>query len=174
MPIRQVSLEVFQAEGPVVRVHREDLRPVREGAARSPRRRSRICAHPGPQDPTQEMINVLARDTIVRPHIHPGRVESFHVVEGLLTVVLFEDDGRVMDTVPMGEFRSGRSFFYRMTRPLYHTTLPESDFVALHEVTQGPFTREGTVFAGWSPAEGPDGALRDWLLELRRRVGALA
>ena len=61
MIIRQMSPEVFQADGPIVRVTREDIRALKACAARSPRRRARICAHPGPDDATHEMLIVLAR-----------------------------------------------------------------------------------------------------------------
>ena len=148
MEIRTLSTEVHQAEGPVVYTTRTDIEFLKEQAAKSPRGRSRICAHPGPDDRTHEMLVVLRRDNYIHPHLHPGKVESFHVIEGLITVVLFNEDGTILEVVPMGDFTSGRPFYYRQSRPLFHTQIPESDFVVFQEVTQGPFTRD-TVLAPW-------------------------
>ncbi len=172
MNLREVSTEVLQAEGPVVRLTRDDIHDLKSRAARSPHARARICAHPGPDDPTQEMLIVLARANDIRVHKHPGKVESFHVMEGLLSVVLFSEDGSVLETVAMGDYASGRAFYYRQTVPLYHAILPESDYVAFQEVPQGPFSREGTVYPTWCPAGGAE--LHTWLSELKRRVGAEA
>jgi cupin fold WbuC family metalloprotein len=168
LELRSLSLEVHQAEGPVVWSSRADIEFLKKQAAESPRGRSRICTHPGPDDQTHEMLVVLRRDNYIHPHLHPGKVESFHVIEGKLTVFLFNEDGSILETVPMGDLASGRPFYYRQTRPLYHTQIPETDFVVFQEVTQGPFTRD-TVLASWALAEGPDGKLRAYLEDLLRR-----
>lgn len=169
MEIRTVSPEVYQAEGPVVWASRANVEFLKQRAAESARGRARLCAHPGPDDRTQEMLIALTRDNYIHPHIHPGKVESFHLVEGRMTVVLFNEDGSVLEVVPMGDVASGRPFYYRMTVPLYHTQIPETDFVVFQEVTQGPFTRD-VVLAPWAPAEGPDGKLRAYIEDLLARV----
>ncbi len=168
MKLHEVSLEVVQAEGPIVQLKRQDIEDLKARAKASTRRRSRICAHPGPQDSTHEMLVALARDTFIRPHVHPTKVESFHVMEGRMRVVLFEDDGRIMEVVRMGDFASGAAFYYRQTRPIYHTLLPDTDFCVFQEVTQGPFTTDGTTHAAWAP-EDPS-ALHDWIMDLRDRT----
>lgn len=170
MKIREINPEVFQADGPIVSVTREHMHFLKARALKNPRGRARLCAHPGPDDATHEMLIALARRNYIRPHIHPGKVESFHIMEGIMTVVLFEDDGKILEVVPMGDYASGRTFYYRQQKPIYHTNLPESDFAIFLEVTQGPFSREGTVQAPWSPSE--EGELKVYLDHLRKRVGA--
>lgn len=169
MEIQSLSLEVHQAKGPVVWTKRADIEFLKQQAAQSARGRSRICAHPGPDDRTHEMLVALRRDNYIHPHLHPGKVESFHVIEGLITVVIFEEDGRVSEVIPMGDFASGRPFYYRQTKPVFHTQIPESDFVVFQEVTQGPMTRD-TVLAPWAPPEGPDGKLQAYIEALMKRV----
>jgi cupin fold WbuC family metalloprotein len=161
--IRTVTPEVYQAEGPVVWANKENVEFLKEKASESTQGRARLCAHPGPDDPTQEMLIALTRENYIHPHVHPGKVESFNLVEGLMTVFLFDEDGNVIETVPMGDMASGRSFYYRQTEPLYHTQIPESDIVVFQEVTQGPFTREMTL-AEWAPSD--DDGLREYLLNL--------
>lgn len=169
MKIRAVSPEVYQAEGPVVWANKENVEFLKERATESPRGRARLCAHPGPEDQTQEMLIALTRQNYIHPHIHPNKVESFHLVEGLMTVVLFNPDGRIIETVPMGDVASGRPFYYRMTVPLYHTQIPETDLVVFQEVTQGPFTRD-VVLADWAPSDGPDGKLKAYIEDLLEQV----
>jgi cupin fold WbuC family metalloprotein len=167
--IRTVNPEVYQAEGRVVWASGENVRFLKERAAENPRGRARLCAHPGPEDLTHEMLVCLRADNWIRPHYHVGMVESFHCVEGEMLVLLFNDDGTVLETVPMGDARSGRAFYYRQTKPTYHTLIVLSDFVVFQEVTQGPWKRENTVLAPWAPAEGTDGKLRGYIADLRAR-----
>ena len=168
MNIRTISPEVYQAEGPVVRASAEQVRFLKERAASNPRGRARLCAHPGPEDPTHEMLVVLRADNWIRPHYHTRMVESFHCIEGEMLVLLFREDGSVLETIRMGDQRSGRDFYYRQTVPLYHTLIVLTDFVVFQEVTQGPFRRENTILAPWAPAEGTD-ELRGYIQDLRAR-----
>lgn len=170
MHIREVNPEVYQADGPVIGVTREQMNFIKDRAAENPRGRARLCSHLGPDDATHEMLICLGRQNDIHPHVHPGKVESFHIMEGLMTVVLFEDDGNILDVVPMGDYASGKAFYYRQQRPIYHTLLPQTDYVSFQEVTQGPFSRDNTVLAPWCPADEP--GLHAFLDELRERVGA--
>lgn len=170
MEIKTLNPEVYQAEGQVVWATRENIEFLKQRAAENPRGRARLCTHPDGEDPIHEMLVVLTRENYLHPHIHPGNIESFHLIEGLMTVVLFREDGSVLESVPMGDLKSGRAFYYRMTIPLFHTLLQESDFVVFKEATRGPFRRGTTVLAPWAPGEGPDGKLRAYLDELRKGV----
>lgn len=151
--VRVVTDDVLVAGG-VVKVTAADLADVARRGVRSPRKRARLCAHPRTTDPLHEMLICLAAGTYVRPHRHRGKSESFHVVEGELDVVLFGDDGSVGEVVPMGPYHSGRTFFYRLTEPRFHTVLVNTPFALIHETTNGPFDPAATEFAPWAPAEG--------------------
>jgi cupin fold WbuC family metalloprotein len=156
--VRALSNEVLVAAGGVVRLAAADLAPIVERATRSPRRRARLCAHPGPADPLHEMLICLARDTYVRPHRHAGKSESFHVIDGELDVVLFHDDGAIREVIRLGPYASGRAFFYRLMEPCFHTVLVNTPHALFHETTNGPFDPAETEFAPWAPAEGDRGA----------------
>jgi cupin fold WbuC family metalloprotein len=168
--IRTVNPEVYQAEGQVVWATRDNIEFLKKRASENPRGRARLCAHPGPADSTHEMLVALTRNNCLRPHIHPGKVESFHCIEGEMVVVLFNEDGSLLEAVPMGDLQSGKAFYYRHTIPTYHTFIAQTDLVVFQEVTQGPFQRDGTVLAPWAPAEGPDGKLQAYMAELSSRV----
>jgi cupin fold WbuC family metalloprotein len=153
MRFRQLNDEVLVPDTSLVTVSRADIEELKTRAARSPRRRSRICAHRGDEDKLHEMLIVLARDSYIRPHKHLNRSESFHLIEGTVDVVFFDDDGRVTDVVALGDYASGRQIYYRNDQPRYHTLLIKSEFLVIHETTNGPFRPAETVFASWSPEE---------------------
>jgi cupin fold WbuC family metalloprotein len=176
MQVRGITDEVYIADEPIVKVTRRDVEWLKGLAAGTRRRRVRLCAHRSTRDGLHEMVIVLNGATYVRPHRHRGKSESFHVIEGTLTVLLFDDDGRVLETIPMGEYGSGRPFFYRLAGPVYHTILIESASAVIHETTNGPFDRGQTEFAPWAPAEEDEDAARHYQRELgstlRTEIGA--
>lgn len=148
---REHNAEVLYAEDRVVKVDRQDIASLVERATGNSRKRIRLCAHKDTDDRLHEMLIVHARDCYVRPHKHLAKSEAFHMIEGNMDVVLLDDAGKVMEVVPMGDYQSGRKFYYRLAEPLYHTLLIRSEWVVFHEITNGPFKREDTIFAPWSP-----------------------
>ena len=172
MDFTKVSDEVLYSPGAITRVNRDDIGRLKKMAARNPRRRIRLCAHPDTADPLHEMLIVHMKDAYVPPHRHPGKSESFHIVEGTLTVVVFNDEGGATDTIEMGAPGSGRAFYYRLSEARYHTVIVNSEIAVFHEVTNGPFRRDDMVFAPWAPGEddAPEAQLR-YTQELRRKIG---
>lgn len=130
-----------------------DIDQITEIAKKSDRRRARICAHRNKTDSLHNMFIALCNDTYVRPHKHINKPETFHVVEGHMKIVIFEDHGTVKDVIKLGDYLSKTEFFYRLNGDEYHTVIPLSDFVVFHESTTGPFRRENTLYAKWSPEE---------------------
>jgi cupin fold WbuC family metalloprotein len=124
-------------------------------------KRARFCLHHDPEDRLHEMVIVFHRDTIIRPHRHTRKSESFHLIFGALDVILFDNDGRPTRAVRMGEFGSGRSQVYRLNGPVWHSVIVHSEYAAIHEVTDGPFRAEDGEYAPWAPTE--DRALRAFL-----------
>lgn len=107
--------------------------------------------HADPSAALHEMLIVHHRDVYVRPHLHRGKGESFHVIEGEATVVLFDDRGAVEARISIGAAGSGRFFFYRIPEGVAHTFLIESEWLVFHETTSGPFDPSKTEFMPWAP-----------------------
>ena len=149
---RQESSEVLYPVEDVVSCGEVDWSQLKDLARDNPRQRIRLCMHRNPEDSLQEMLIVHTKDTYVRPHKHEGRVESFSVLEGLVDVILFEENGAVQQVIRMGPPSSGERYFLRMNRPVYHSLVIHSDFLIFHEATTGPFAREQTVFPAWAGA----------------------
>lgn len=168
--MKQIADGVFYAHQPVVRVTSGDLAVIRSAAEASPRKRARLCVHPDPQQLLHEMVIVLVAGGYVRPHRHLGRAESFHMMEGQADVVLFDDEGRIIEVIPMGPLDAGRVPFCRINCSRFHSVVVRGAYCTVHETTTGPFIPETTEFASWSPAESHP-QVDDFLAVLLRDVG---
>ena len=168
MRYRKVSPEVFYNLTPSVGVSRQYVSFLKEAALETGRRRSRLCTHGAPEGPLHEMFIVHERDTYVRPHKHLAKSESLHIIEGSADLILFEEDGRITRVVPMGDYRSGRPFYYRIAPSCYHSLVIRSELLVFHETTTGPFRREAMAFAPWAPDESDAAELAAYLDRLNR------
>lgn len=170
MKYLEKSPEVFVADEDIVKVSRADIEFLKERAPATPHRRTRFCAHQNGNDSIHEMLIVLLRGTYIRPHKHVAKVESFHIIEGAVDVVIFDESGNVVEVVRMGDYASGKKFYYRLAQPAYHTLVLRSEMLVLHETTNGPFRREETIFAPWSPVETDTVAAQAFMKKLAESV----
>lgn len=145
--------EVLFANEIIVKVDVQDIELLKEKAKHNQRKRIRLCTHKDVEDKLHEMLIVHTKETYVRPHKHLNKSESFHIIEGLVDVVIFDENGNVTEVIQMGDYASGRRFYYRISDAYYHTLLIRSDVLVFHETTNGPFRRSETVFAPWAPEE---------------------
>ncbi len=166
---KRESAEVLYASDDVVTVSREQVGELVDASRTAPRERIRLCTHRATTDTIHEMLIVHKAGMYVRPHKHIGKAESFHVIEGRVDVVLFNEAGAVSDVISMGEYASGLPFYYRIDQPIYHTLLIRSEVLVFHETTSGPFVREQTVFAPWSPDADP-AAVAEYIADVERRA----
>ena len=133
------SLEVCKTRGGVLSVTNDDLRQLKERAKASKLHRSRICCHASNEDLVHEMIIAMTKDVLIQPHRHLNKEESFHVLEGDLTIVLFDESGSITKSIDLGEYHLGKNCFYRLPKNIFHTVVVHSDIAIIHEVTNGPF-----------------------------------
>ena len=173
LKLARVNDDVYIATEPIVRFDQWAVNFVREQALRSPLGRARICAHRGHEDPVHEMLIGISDASYVRPHRHEGKSESFHLVDGEVDVVILSDAGAIEDVITLGK---QASFYYRLDTPRYHTLLLDSPVLIIHETTKGPFDRQHTRWAPFSPVEQTTPAARReaaaYLGQLRREVSA--
>jgi len=173
MALVQKSPEVFLAEGPISEVGDNEINTLKAAVKASAKKRARINAHPDGDDALHEMIIAIDHTSYIRPHKHPGKSEAFHIVEGEVDIVVFRDDGEIHQIVPLGAPGSGRAFYYRMSKPFFHTLVIRSDTLIVHEITNGPFRPEGTIFADFAPEDSETGKAEAYQADLLRRVAAL-
>jgi cupin fold WbuC family metalloprotein len=166
--LRKINDEVFIAQTHIVRLGAQQVDFLKRQAASNQRRRARICAHRANEDRLHEMLIAIAADSYIHPHKHLSKVESFHIVEGSVDVVVFDDAGAIVEVLELGDISTGRSFYYRLSDSLYHTLLIHGDVLVVHEVTNGPFLREQTILAPFAPAESQRDEARAYMAGVAR------
>ena len=170
MRVRRFNDEVLFTEDPIVTLGPEEMQVLKERARENPRQRIRLCAHRDTSDRLHEMFIVHGKDAYVRPHKHLNKIESAHVIEGLVDLIIFDADGGIAEVMSMGDYASGRAFYHRIDEPSFHTLLIRSEVLVFHEVTNGPFQEADNVLAPWSPDESDSEAVNDYLHLLNRSV----
>jgi cupin fold WbuC family metalloprotein len=153
MNFKEFNKEVLYVTEEIAQISASDIEWLKRKALANDRRRIRLCFHKNVDDAIHEMLIVHTKDTYVRPHKHLNKSESFYVIEGSADMVIFDEEGGVTQAIPLGEYSSGRKFYYRMASAFYHTLVIHSDFLVFLETTKGPFVRSDTVFASWAPQE---------------------
>ncbi|MBI3317671.1 MAG: WbuC family cupin fold metalloprotein [Candidatus Omnitrophica bacterium] len=168
--MRKVSDEVFYLEDRAALVGRQEVEFLKGKVGANGRRRIRFCAHQSPEDPVHEMFVTLTKESYIRPHKHLSKSESFHIIEGSVDLVIFDEAGDVVKVIPLADRPSGGSFYFRFTESSYHTLHITSDFLVFHETTSGPFKPSDTLFAPWSPEEPDRPAVGRFMNALAGRV----
>lgn len=170
MQFKEVNPEVFIADSAIVSVSDEDIAFIKKQAVANDRKRARICAHRDSSDTLHEMIIAIADSSYICPHKHNGKSESFHIIEGEVDVVIFDEDGAVVDVIELGPLGSGKNSFYRLSEALFHTVLVKSDVLVMHETTNGPFIANQTEMAPFAPVEADVDAAREYTKTLTDQV----
>ena len=152
IPIVKESNEVLYSKESITKITSLDLFELKQMAKLNPRKRIRICLHNGVSDTIHEMIIYHPKGTYVPPHKHKDKEESFHLISGEIDCVIFNNEGKISNTFPMGDYSSGRNFYYRIPADTFHTQLFKKD-TFFHEVSEGPFNRDETIIASWAPDE---------------------
>lgn len=122
-------------------------------ALESPLRRSRLCLHRSDDDLLHEMIIVLTRDCLFRPHRHVAKSESYHMIEGRMVFIMFSDDGTPLRAEVLTPPGQGGCVCMRISDPVYHAVVPLDDLVVYHETTNGPFKPGSAILAEWAPEQ---------------------
>jgi cupin fold WbuC family metalloprotein len=170
MRAKKFSEEVLYTEDDLCAVDSDSIDFLKEQALGTTRERMRICAHKDVSDTLHEMIIVHHKGAFVRPHKHLGKIESCHIIEGEVDLIVYDDEGEVTDVVRMGDYASGKTFYHRMSEPRFHTLLIHSDVLVFHEITNGPFEQSATEFPTWAPAENDLDGVRRFMEGLARLV----
>lgn len=167
---KQQNAEVFYCKTKTAVVNQSDVEHFKALASHNQRKRVRLCTHFSHDELLHEMLIVHERSAYVRPHKHPGKSESVHIIEGLVDVVQFDDEGHIESVISMGDYASGKTFYYRLAIPTFHTLIIRSEVLVFHETTNGPFDRNDTVFAPWAPDDVDVKSVFDFMSDLEKRL----
>lgn len=170
--VEKISEEVFVACDSIVQFGSDEIVFVKQKAQDSPLRRARICAHKTNEDALHEMLIAICADSYIHPHKHFEKSESFHIIEGEVDVVIFDELSQITNVIQMGAPESGRQFFYRLSAPKFHTLLIRSDVLVMHEVTNGPFRKDDSVYASFAPSANREEEAAIYIESLNEQVAA--
>lgn len=168
--LSQESPEVYYSDDVLVAVDAAEVGRLKTFASGNIRKRSRLCAHCSPTEPVHEMVIVHEHGEYVRPHKHIGKSESMHVIEGDADVAIFHEGGELESVFSIGDFASGKPFFYRMNSSLFHMLIIRSNVLVFHETTSGPFVRAACEFPLWAPDGSDPTQTASYLKQIECRI----
>ena len=96
------------------------------------------------------MIIAFFPNSYIAPHRHNGRPESLTIIQGRAAVIFFNDNGTIRNCFFLG-FSPDDIPFYRINGNIWHTLIPWSEFLVVHEISKGPFTNQNNDPAPWAP-----------------------
>ena len=136
LSLKRLSLlqNVFHNEHGFVGVGSDWIVRLKGVASDNPLRRARLCLHRSDDELLHEMIIALTRDCIFAPHRHEAKSESYHMIEGRMIFIMFENDGT---PCAGGVSKTARDGVYQ-------------------ETTTGPFKKGDATVAPWAPSDTHD------------------
>ena len=143
--VNNMSVFFFENQN-IITIEFPDLEKLKKSASEAPLRRARYCLHHSHSDTVQEMVIAFCKDSIVPIHRHTDKSESFHVIEGEMEVLFYNDNGKVKKTIKMGQMGSGLPFLYRLSTNEWHSVKLLTEYVVIHETTSGPFVEQDDEF----------------------------
>lgn len=124
-------------------------------AASRERKRINHNFHESESDTVQRMCNALQLGTYVQPHRHlsPAKPEFFLVVQGCAYILLFDDNGEVLERIELDSEGPVRAA--EIPCGAWHTIGALRENTVLFEVKPGPYLPTSDKdFASWAPREG--------------------
>ena len=161
--------EVIKNSEELLFINNDLVEQIIEEASQSQRYMARLLMHFDHEDPVQEMLIAMGRDCMVMPNRSIGWSESLQIVNGELLLIVFDDNGKIVQRVEMGPTGSDKVFLYRLSSTPWHTMIPLSEIVVVHEALQGPFNNSSEPLPDWVPGDSQD--LKQFLKEIETQVG---
>ena len=151
--IKKENEEVYYISKKIISLNKEDMNSLIELARDTNRKRVRLCCHSSMEEKVHEMVIVHPKNAYVRPHKHINKAESMIVLQGDVDYVTFDSRGNIEEVVSMSDVNSAKPFYQSIRSEIFHTLLIRSEWLVFLEITEGPFNKEDTIFAAWSPED---------------------
>jgi cupin fold WbuC family metalloprotein len=158
--------EVYHSKENFFSLNKDDINKLINLAKKTPRNRIRYCSHSSDQNALHEMFIVHPKGAYIRPHKHLDKIESMLVIDGEVDYIMFDDNGKVDNIVKMGDFDTKKPFYQTIRKDKFHTLIIKSEWLVFLEVTQGPFKKEDTIFAEWSPRENESKKIKKFMKKI--------
>lgn len=127
----------------------------------------RVLLHYSADDDLHTMVVFHPKDSFFAPHRHKHKSESYHILEGRVKLVLFDDNGDQISSCIIDADSVG-GMLCHVPRGMYHLLAPLDDYALVHESRPGPFTAEGDMeFAPWFSSE--ESNIREYLANFHQK-----
>ena len=126
------------------------IEKLKRKANKNKSKKYRVNIHQSLRDKIHEMIVVIMKNTRVREHFHSKKSETLQVIEGLATLIIFGKKGKIKKKIKLGDYKSGRAFFYKVDKNQIHTIKTHTKYFVFKETTSGPFNKRQSSFPKWS------------------------
>ena len=166
---RLQSETVYSAHKSVIAVSKSEIDFLREVAANSSSRKSRVLLHGRPSNDLHEMLIVHSLGQYIQPHINDHSAKSFVVLEGEMVVVVYKEDGTVKNHIHLSRYDSSSAFLLRLGRPVFHTVVAISQSVTFLETVKGPHIE--TRYASFAPSPINCSDAKKYMAWLMREIG---
>ena len=140
-------------------------------ARASNRKRKNYNFHKEYSDTLQRLLNAMEPGTYIRPHKHenPDKREAFWIIRGTIAVVLFNEQGDVIDCHVLN--RDKGCFGIDLPPRTWHCLISIESGSVAYEVKDGPYNPiDDKNFAPWAPPEADTYASTIWLEQLLNRL----
>ncbi len=130
---------------------------------------ARYSLHESPASTLHSMVILQPYGTYAQPRKHLTKAKLFHIVDGEMAVVIFEEDGSVRAAHHLA---ADKVLVVHVEPDCYHTNLALTSQAIYHEVITGPFERGSAdrVFAAFAP---PDTEQEKGLAYIRDAIAAV-
>ncbi len=120
-------------------INKELVNELYNSASRSDRKRAHYLLHSSHQDKVQRLLIAMKRGSYVEPHFHelPHQWEMFQVLEGLIIVRLYHDNGIEKEFFEVGE-KSNIKLIEIQPNEIHSVECLSENALVL-EVKEGPF-----------------------------------
>lgn len=124
----------------------------------NPRKRQHQNIHESYEDPCQRLFNAIEPESYIRPHKHATdpRDELLIAIRGLMALVIFDEQGIVIDIIRFGVGKDSEGLAVGAEVPCntWHTVIALEPGCVLLEVKSGPFDpNQPKDLAPWAPGE---------------------
>lgn len=133
----------------ITTINKEILNELKNISKKLGKKNVRICLHNNQIEKLHSMVNLINISEYSRPHKHLNKAESYHIIEGRMAFIIFDEVGTVIDKCIL---EPDGNFLLRVGANVFHTAIPLTEIVIFHESRLGPFPKEGdSVYPSWAP-----------------------
>ena len=161
--------EVIKNNSDILFVNHEMIEEIKHEALQSSRHMARLLMHLSHEDTVQEMLIAMGRECVVTPNSAAGKSESLQIIEGRLLLVIFDMDGNIVRQEEMAPSGNNCASIYRLNSTPWHTMIPLTEMVVVHETLQGPFESSSEPLPNWIPSD--NNSMKKFIQELLVSAG---